>query len=354
MLESTGRTARARRREAFWNNVTLAIGCGAVIAIIAAIIFVLTEHMMRPPLADAGFYEDLATKEANHTWSGEAKQEQSLFESTRGPRQPGPELKSGSSSVVKAIPVTEEKAASLSTMPAPAAPMKAVPVVAGIDRIEEKRSQITQAVAAFFSAKDVLGKLPYVRNPERVRPLMENYYQREPLNQFKWRDVGKMARLDEPGYRFGYVQALFEDATPASLLIEETAQGEYRIDWESLVRYGELSWKDFLQIHPTHPKLMRLIASRPEGSNSESTAAVVELRHPVEAGTVLGTFDRTDPKYAPLLEQLEQRAWKDVPVTLRLCYPRPPESNEKLNVQIASVEGKGWVILDQTSSTTTH
>jgi hypothetical protein len=319
--------------------ITFAIGCGAVIAIIAAIIFVVMEHMMRPPLANSGFYEELATEDGGSAWSGKATQEQSLFESTRGPRQVTPDVQGGA---VKAIPVSAETAKSLNS----GSPLKAIPLPAGIDDIEGKRQAITRSVAAFFSAPDVTAKLPYVRDPERVRPLMENYYQREPLNQFKWRDVGKMARLDEAGYRFGYVQALFEDATPASLLIEETANGEFRIDWESLVRYGELSWRDFMQLHPTDPKLMRLIASRPSQSVVADGTAVVELRHPVESGTVLGSFDRNDPKYAPLLEQLEQRSWKDVPVTLRLCYPRLPESSGKVSVQIASVVGKGWVILN--------
>jgi len=52
----------------------------------------------------------------------------------------------------------------------------------------------------------------------------------------------------------------------------------------------------------------------------------LELRHPAESGTVLGYFDRNDPKFAALVQQLEMGQWKDVPVTLRLCFPAAPSS----------------------------
>jgi hypothetical protein len=350
-----------RRREAFWNNVSMIIGCCAIVAIIAAVILVLTQHMMRPPLADPGMYAEMAMEDARTGpgWSGDTAQNLSMFERTKGRGQPtpvAPRLASSATGTTPtapapaaaapptaavAVPVTTATMADLSI-----APPKAIPAVSGIENIDQKRDGIFKALTAFFDAKDVTSKLPFVRDPERVRALMHSFYSREPMPSFRLRDIGKMARLDERGYRFGYVQALFEDATPASLLVEEDAEGQFRIDWESLVRYGELSWKDFLNMHPTDPKLMRLIASRPASPDAAGNTGLLELRHPVESGTILGTFDRNDPKYAPLVEQLEQRSWKDVPVTLRVCFPTPPSSTEKSNVQIAGVEGKGWVILE--------
>jgi hypothetical protein len=358
---STGRTARMRRREAFWNNVSLLIGSAAVVAIIAAVVLVATQHMMRPPLADAQLYGEMAVADTRQrqSWSGDATQTQSVFESTRGNRQLKPQIPDSPATLPSQNVAATPAPAVAVPMPAPSpstslneidmTPPKAIPVLSGIENIEQKRSTIMKALAAFFEAKDVSAKLPYVRNPERVKPLMENFYGREPMPAFTLRDIGKMARLDERGYRFGYVQALFEDATPASLLVEEDDAGQFRIDWESLVRYGELSWKDFLSMHPVDPKLMRLIASRPTDPTMASRPDMVELRHPLESGTILGSFDRNDPKYASLVEQLEQRSWKDVPVTLRVCFPKPPENTQLGNVQIASVEGKGWVILDSTA-----
>ena len=47
------------------------------------------------------------------------------------------------------------------------------------------------------------------------------------------------------------------------------------------------------------------------------------------------------------MEQLELGKWKDVPVTLRLCFPSAPTKLEGLGVHIAGVEGKGWLILTE-------
>ena len=72
---------------------------------------------------------------------------------------------------------------------------------------------------------------------------------------------------------------------------------------------------------------------------------ILSLKHPQEEGVVIGRFDPSDPRFRSLVEQLDLCKWKDVPVILRLCYPGPAaEPNE---VQIAGVEGKGWLILGE-------
>jgi hypothetical protein len=63
---------------------------------------------------------------------------------------------------------------------------------------------------------------------------------------------------------------------------------------------------------------------------------------------VLGYFDKSDPKFGSLVEQMQLGKWKDVPLTLRLCYPMPPTPLGQPSVRIAGVEGKGWLILDGT------
>lgn len=218
--------------------------------------------------------------------------------------------------------------------------------------MDGKRAAIAAAVEAFFKAQTIESKLERSRDPVRVKPLMVSYYAREPMPVWKWRGLGKLFRVEEPGYRFGFVQALFDDATPASVVIEETADGRFLVDWEGFVRYGELGWADFLRIRPVEPKLLRVIASKVAGSagvadQASPTSQWLELRHPAETGSVLGCFNPTDPKYASLVEQLEQGKGKDVPLTLRLCFPTIPSRLDGIGVQIAGVEGKGWLILDE-------
>ena len=219
-----------------------------------------------------------------------------------------------------------------------------IPVSGGIQNLDTKKSVIADVLRYFFSAQNIPEMLPLVRDARRVRPLMEDYYSRNPVTPRAWKGVGWAIPVEEPGFRFAYVQAVFEGgATPVNVVVEETDTGFY-VDWESTVQYSELGWKDFIASKPGQPKIFRVLASAPKSDGEGGThAAVLELKHPQEDGVVVGRFDPTDPRFRPLIEQLDLCKWKDVPVILRLCYPGP--ASQKGEVQIAGVEGKGWLIL---------
>jgi hypothetical protein len=177
---------------------------------------------------------------------------------------------------------------------------------------------------------------------------MENYYRSHPMSPPRWKNLGWLMSVDEKGYRFGYAQAVFDDAEPISVVIEETGEGKYRVDWESSVSYGELDWKEFLKVRPAEPTLLRVIASKSDAAPDEANKGqeIIEIKHPAQEGTVLASFDRNDPKFQPLIEQLQSGNWKDVPLTLRLCFPGTPSTGgTSLGAKIANIEGKGWLIL---------
>ncbi len=337
----------------FWNRITFLIGCASIVAIVAVLIWRVSVEVLKTRPVDEEALAGLANNDPkNKAWSGKTASSPALMDIMGRRESPG-----SVPSVPPPLPTTSQQSpesASISlnsvmTAP-PEALSKAVPKASGIGNIEAKREAISATLAKFFEASTIDEKATMVRDPDRVKPLMVSYYARAPMPQYRWRGVGKMVRVEEPGYRFGFVQALFEDSTPASMVIEETSDGRFLVDWEGLVRYGELSWPDFMRMKPIEPTLLRVIASKAEGTPSVAALAPpssqwLELRHPAETGTVLGYFDRSDPKYARLVEQLELGNWKDVPLTLRLCFPSSPTKLEGLSVRIAGVEGKGWLIL---------
>jgi hypothetical protein len=338
--------------EAFWNRVTLLVGCAAIVAIVASVIVVITKQAVKEPLID----EEYFTTGGNTSLAAPKKStpEKSLMQSFS---EHGAERAKHATSATRE-PTEEDKSAPEYPLPQPppmvpsiVEAMKALPIVAGIENIETKRDAISRALELFFEAKTIDEKLLHVRNSSRIKPLMLNYYAREPMPTARFRGLGMSVRVDEPGYRFGYVQALFEDGDPVSLIVEETDIGSFLVDWEHFVRYGELSWSDFQRMKPLEPKLLRVLASKATGTPSVSALAPsssqwLELRHPSGSGTVLGYFDPTDPRYAPLVEQLEHGNWKDVPVTLRLCFPTSPTRLEGAGVRIAGVEGKAWLTFE--------
>ncbi|WP_133797018.1 hypothetical protein [Prosthecobacter fusiformis] len=227
------------------------------------------------------------------------------------------------------------------------APAKVVPEprevpVQGILSIEEKRPLIEAALRSFFQATTIEGKLAFSRDPDRVRPLMQQYYAASRIQPRQVSGLGNCQSVSEKGHRLGYIQVRFSPGEPLSIIVEEDAEGRFRADWESLVLYGEMTWQDFLSQKPQTPTLLRVLASHLPVPISDQREWL-EITVPGQARRLKAYFDRKDPQLQPLVEQLQLGSWKNVPLTLRVCYSEP-----KLNadtVQIVSSEGKGWLIL---------
>lgn len=335
--------------------LTRLIGGGSVVVLVASVFYVVVQKMMEPQPVDEAYLESVYGDDAGRmTWSGKKEQAPDLM-SSRGSTPPPVVRQDGGTATATANGKPESAiSASLARPgPNPEEPIvpRALPAVNGIANLEAKRELIEQAVKGFVEAMTVEDKLAFVRDPERVRSLMIDYYSRQPPSKMRWKALGWTLTVDEPGYRFGYVQAILEENSPVSLIIEEMGNGSFRVDWESSVRYGELSWQDFLRMKPLQPKLFRVIASKSEGTpwpSATSEEEVLEIKHPAEAGVVYASFDKRDPGLAPMVQQLQVGKWKEVPLTLRLCYPGPAADHR--SVRIAGVVGKGWLILQHTRS----
>ena len=110
---------------------------------------------------------------------------------------------------------------------------------------------IADMLLKFYGATTVEERAKYVMDPERVLPLMRNYYKGgiTPLKEFYW--VSGDATEDSPkeegavakGSGLYYLEAdLVEDYTVRHIVLR-TSQG-FKLDWEATVQYGETS--DFM------------------------------------------------------------------------------------------------------------
>jgi len=335
------RRSRARRREAMINAVATVLGCMALVVMLATVVRVVMVKLWESARVNPEYVQSVYASDTGSHWSGNIKEQPALLaeENETAPTNLTSEAPASSSLLTLGAPPASEKAA-----------VGAAPPTT-IQDIDSKRPKIETTLRSFFAAADVDAKLAFSRDPQRVRPLMTQYYSQHPHDHLEWKALGWVLPVNEPGFRLGYAQAIFANAEPVSLIIEETEGGDFRVDWESSVRYGELDWSEFIQTQPASPKLFRVTASRPQHTPPNETpqgSEVLEIKHPGENDVIYAWFDRADPKFQPLLQQLQTGNWKDVPLTLRLCYPGPAGSGK--SAQIADVEGKGWLILQGTRS----
>lgn len=207
-------------------------------------------------------------------------------------------------------------------------------------------ARIEAAVKAYFEARTWKELQAVCRDPVRVGPLMKAYYQNRPLVPLPWRELAWARPLRESGHVLFYVRSEFDGHEAVNLVVEQKG-GEFRVDWESHVRHSEMDWRDFVKIRPAEPRLFRVLGSlQAEGEPGEPR--FLEIRHPdFETPVIQAKFSPKDPFSEGLRAQLELGAWKNVPLTLRLCYEEKDRSKESGAVRITGVEGKGWLILSR-------
>ncbi|MEO8616709.1 MAG: hypothetical protein ABI600_16310 [Luteolibacter sp.] len=110
---------------------------------------------------------------------------------------------------------------------------------------------IHKTTRSFFEASTLDSLVRFVRQPGRVRPLMEKYYAAKPvagqhLSSFK---ILQPLALDEsPNFWMASVE--LENREVRDLIIEITPLGEVRIDWETSVCYQPMKWDDFVRTRP--------------------------------------------------------------------------------------------------------
>jgi hypothetical protein len=322
-------TIREKRKVRFLGIIAKTLGCIALVLMVAAVFRVVMAKMWELPGAESVVAEASSDKAVPH--------------------EPV---------AIAAVP-PEVPAAMVVPAPLPKAvplPFSVTEVPSGITLIESKGALIARSLTGFFAAESIDEKLQWVRDPDRVRPLMASFYAAHEFKSQAFTELGWVKSVAEPGYRFGYVQARFENAEPVSVIVEELADGRVVVDWESSVRYGEMSWKEFLQAKPERPTLLRLLAYRPPsamgmvGEGQAKKWEVVLVKHPSDEAALEAHFDPNDPEMFPLLDQLQAGQWKEVPLTLRLCFSGEELNSNKKIARITAVEGRGWLILPQKRS----
>jgi len=328
------RSSRLRQREAMLNSIAKLVGCTALVVTVAVVFYVaVTQLDKEGPKIDPAYINETSDPLAGYRWSGTESDRKDARLNLERPVLPTKAPLGQTATLTNALPGPQ------------------ISKDGGIADIEGKRPKIEASVRQFFTASSITDKAANSREGDRVQPLMEVYYKNHILSVGQWQGLGWVMPMDEPGHKLAYAQALFMDAAPVAVIIEETADGAILVDWESSVRYGELDWKEFLATKPDQPTLFRVIASKPALNSdavNEVGQEVIELKHPAEQGTVYAYFNKDDPQFRSLLEQLKLGNWTNVPLTLRLCYPGPT-SNARA-VRIAGIEGKGWLILQNRRS----
>lgn len=112
-----------------------------------------------------------------------------------------------------------------------------------VDRVEE-------VVAAYLRADTIEEILPWIRDPERVKPMIEDAWKSEPKSRMKFERMA-VFRPANLGLRpFWVVSAEVADGEVQNLLVEQIGETEVKVDWETHVCRQPMPWKAYVEGRP--------------------------------------------------------------------------------------------------------
>ncbi len=214
-------------------------------------------------------------------------------------------------------------------------------------------TEIEETLTHFFTADTLETQLLWVRDPERVRPLMEKYYENHPVKLVSgFRQLKIKSPTPTETAALHMVDVVLEPSQWQRRLVVEQEESGYKVDWEVAVGYQEQSWASFQETQPTTPKAFRAILLEGQYYNYQfsdrSQYLCWEIVHPQEPDLLLYGYTSMD---SPLTDFLMRETTikasgrrRGPSVIVNLAYPENPQDSSQ--VLITDLVQKGWVHLD--------
>ncbi len=225
-----------------------------------------------------------------------------------------------------------------------------------------------EVVRQFLEADTVEEKLPLVRFPEKVKPLMDLWYKGRPDKSIRAsRDeqaesLTKFLHID--GIKFIVVTMLTEpDGKYKLYAVESSPSDGLKVDWETAVGWQAMTVEEFIKGKPTSPQPFRVEAAPGDYYNGpysdESKWCAVDLSYPGNPDfTLYGYVERGTPEGGRLMQMLgyqETRTpsgepkWELIqatrrPLILAIAYLR--EGSDPKQVTIHEVLHEQWFLRD--------
>lgn len=126
--------------------------------------------------------------------------------------------------------------------------------------------QVERAAAAYLAAETLEGVLPWVRDPQRVKPLIEAEWRVRPKRALKFERMTMFQPQDFGGRTFWVVAIEVRDAETQTMIVEQVGSTGVKIDWETHVCHQPIEWD-------------RYVAERPAGQALEFRVRVAADQH---------------------------------------------------------------------------
>ncbi|TAE77114.1 MAG: hypothetical protein EAZ65_00570 [Verrucomicrobia bacterium] len=123
------------------------------------------------------------------------------------------------------------------------------------NKVEDQRAEalvtaVESAVSGYLKARTIDEMLPWVRHPERVKPLIVEEWRRESRRPLTFARMTMFEGQEFSGKSFWVVRAEVRDGPPQTLLVEQLGPTKVKIDWETHVCHQPMPWSRFVAERP--------------------------------------------------------------------------------------------------------
>lgn len=198
--------------------------------------------------------------------------------------------------------------------------------------------RIMDCVRTYCQSGTIDSLLAVSRQPDRVRPLMEQWYRSHPFNgaKFDSLDLLQPMTLENRG-SFWMVSCSMEDGSKRHLLLEETEDKKVQVDWESEVCYQPMEWDAYCKDRPEGSLDFRVRVLEDNYFShefSDSTKwACFQLSALRSDQVMFGYVDRQSETGQQLVKLQQMNHGRQISVILRLSKPTDLKSPRGLVIE---------------------
>lgn len=209
--------------------------------------------------------------------------------------------------------------------------------------------EIEKIVRAYLEAPSVEARLPFVRRPQTVLPLMKDHARRYAWKPVRVADVHLVATLDATQREQPLIlaSAETEERQLIPLVLEQTHE-TYRVDWESHVGYSPMDLNDFLGTPAGTVSWFRAHASKSDYHNyhfdENSDTVCLRLTVPHTEAPFYAYLKRTHPQFAEIASLLAGK--QSIPLILALRQESPLSGNRR-QVEVAGLVQARWMVEEE-------
>lgn len=212
-----------------------------------------------------------------------------------------------------------------------------------VDRVEE-------VVAAYLRAETIEDLLPWVRHPERVRPMIEETWKSEPKSRMTFERMTLFQPANLGQRPFWVVRVEVKDGEMQNLLVEQFGESEVKVDWETHVCFQPMPWTSYAVERPEGEALdFRVWAVPDQFFSHEFTDSrkwrCFRLTAKGAEEHLFGYFLADSDACRELEAVCRNSAGQKASVVLKLRIPE--DSVSPRGVVIEKVVAPRWLILDE-------